>query len=106
MTKAQHKEMMEELEATFNDAFAEMIGSEDYPNITEITANDNFTKFTIKTKSTELDFAESFSVLIFYMYGGMYNIFNGTPVENIQVDFVNAETGEIINSANSADMGE
>ena len=40
------------------------------------------------------------------MYGGMYNIFNGITVDNIQVDFVNAETGEIINSANSAEMGE
>ena len=27
-------------------------------------------------------------------------------VDNIQVDFVNAETGEIINFANSAEMGE
>ena len=40
------------------------------------------------------------------MYGGMYNIFNGTEVENIAVDFINESTGQIINSANSRDMGE
>ena len=45
-------------------------------------------------------------VKIFYMYGGMYNIFNGTEVENIAVDFINEATGQIINSANSRDMGE
>ena len=40
------------------------------------------------------------------MYGGMYNIFNGTEVENIAVDFINEATGQIINSANSCDIGE
>ena len=45
-------------------------------------------------------------LLAFYMYGGMYNVFNGTEVENIAVDFINEATGQIINSANSRDMGE
>ena len=40
------------------------------------------------------------------MYGGMYNILNGTEVENIAVDFINESTGQIINSANSRDMGK
>ena len=79
---------------------------EDYPNITSIEANDDFTSFTVTTKSTELDFAESFSVLAFYIYGGMYNQFNGTPVDNVHVDFVNADSGEIISSADSKDLAE
>lgn len=106
MTKAQHKEMIDEMSISINDSLSEMIGSEDYPNISEIVANDDFTKFTVTTSSTELSLTESFSVLSFYMYGGMYNIFNGTPVDNVQVDFVNADSGEIISSANSADMEE
>ena len=106
MTKAQHKEMMDEMATSINDSLSEMIGSEDYPNISEIVVNDDFTKFTVTTSSTELSLAESFSVMVFYMYGGMYNIFNGTPVDNVQVDFVNADSGEVISSANSADMEE
>ena len=66
----------------------------------------DFTKFKVTTTSSELNLAESFSVLAFYMYGGMYNVFNGTEVENIAVDFINEATGQIINSANSRDMGE
>lgn len=106
MTKAQHKEMMDEMALSINNSLSEMIGSEDYPNISEIVANDDFTKFTVTTSSTELSLTESFSVMAFYMYGGMYNIFNGTPVDNVQVDFVNADSGEVISSANSADMEE
>lgn len=106
MTKAQHKEMMEEMAANINTSLAEMIGSEEYPNFTAIEANEDFTEFTITTASTELDLAESFSVIGFYMYGGMYNIFNGTPVGNIHVDFINADSGEIISSSDSSSMGE
>lgn len=106
MTKAQHKEMMDEMEASINSSLAEMVGSENYPNFTGIKTNDNFTEFTITTKSTELDMSESFSVITFYMYGGMYNIFNGTPVDNVSVTFINADSGEVISSSNSADSGQ
>ena len=40
-----------------------------------------------------------------YMYGGMYGIFAGEKVDNVQVDFVNADSGEIISTGNSKDMG-
>ena len=104
MTKSQHKKMMEELSDSINTALTDMVGSEDYPNFTDIKANDDFTQFTITTKSEELNLKESVSVMGFYMYGGMYNVFNGTTVDNVHVDFVNADTGEIISSSDSKDM--
>ena len=106
MTKAQHKEMMDGITDSINQSLSEMVGSEDYPNFTDIKANDDFTSFTITTKSTELGLDESFSVINFYMYGGMYAIFNGTHADNLHVDFVNEATGEVIDSANSEDMGK
>ena len=105
MTKAQHKEMMDGITESINNSLAEMAGSEDYPNITSVTANSDFTSFTITTKNAEPDMMESMSVLALYMYGGMYAIFNGETADNIHVDFVNADSGEVISSANSEDMG-
>ena len=35
----------------------------------------------------------------------MYGIFAGEEADNVHVDFVNADSGEIISSANSEDMG-
>lgn len=104
MTKKQHEEMMSEMRSNINESLNDMVGSEDYPNFTDITANDDFTAFTVTTKSTELDINESFSVIGFYMYGGMYAIFNGTTVDNVSVTFVNADTGEVISTSNSSDM--
>ena len=104
MSKSQHKKMMEELSDSINTALTDMVGSEDYPNFTDIKANDDFTQFTITTKSEELNLKESVSVMGFYMSGGLYNVFNGTTVDNVHVDFVNADTGEIISSSDSKDM--
>ena len=106
MTKDQHRKMLEDLTTSTNETLQEMVGSEDYPNITEIKANDDFTEFTVTTKNTELDMAESFSVLVFYMSGGLYGIFSGETPENISVTFINADTGEVITTANSSEMGE
>lgn len=104
MSKAQHQKLLEEIRASIQQSLNEMVGSEDYPNITAIEANDNFTEFTVTTSSSELSLSESFSVMAYYMYGGIYGIFSGETPDNIHVDFVNAETGEIMNSADSSDM--
>lgn len=106
MTKIQHKELMKGISDSMNESFTEMIGSEEYPNITDISANDDFTSFTVTTKNTEPDMNESFAVMIFYMAGGMYQIFNGTTADNIHVDYVNADSDEVISSADSKDMEE
>lgn len=106
LTKQQHKDMMAELNTNINTSLSEMIGSEDYPNYTDITANENFTEFVITTKSTELSMTENFSALGLYMYGGMYNIFNGTPVDNVSVKFINTDTGSEITTMNSKNMGQ
>ncbi len=106
MSKKKHKEMMSDIKAGIDEELEALIGSEDYPNFTKVEANKDYTVFTITTTSTELDLAESFSVLNFYVQGGLYNAFNGTPVDNIHVDFVNAASGEIISSSNSSDMEE
>lgn len=104
MTKSQHKKMLKELTSELNDSLDELVGSEEYPTFTDIKANDNFTSFTITTTSDELNLSESFSVLVFYMYGGMYNTFSGESIDNVHIDFVNAESGEIISSSDSKDM--
>jgi len=104
MTKDTHSKFMEEFKTQLATALNEMVGSTDYPNITSIETNDDYTEFNVTTTSTELSMNESFSVMAFYMYGGMYNIFNGTKTDSITVNFINADSGEIINSSNSADL--
>lgn len=106
INKEQHKQLMDEVVSSINDGIADIVRSEDYPDVSSITANDDFTNFTISIDSSEVGLSESMLVLVMYVYGGMYNAYNGTAVDNIHVDFVNADTGEIMESGNSSDMEE
>lgn len=106
MTKEQHRELLSKMADDIRSSLSEYVGSEDYPNVTEVTANDNFTSYTITTKSTEPDSNESFLPMSLYMLSGMYHIFTGENVDNIHIDFINADTGETISSSDSSDIGE
>ncbi|MBO6308731.1 MAG: hypothetical protein J6N70_07865 [Oribacterium sp.] len=101
---AKHEVLISDVRKQINDSLQEMVGSETYPNITAISANDDFTNFTVTTKNKELDFAESLGVMTLYIYGGMYAVFSGEEVDNIHVEFVNADSGEVISSGDSKDM--
>ena len=107
MTKAQHKEMMDTMTDFIEESLSDTLASGNYPNYTEINHNSDFTVFTVMTTSTEKpNLAESLSVLALYTYGALFNIYNGTPADNVHVDFVNVDTGEVLASSNANEMGE
>lgn len=103
MTKKAHQEMMQSMADSIDEAMKKMVGSEDYPNFVNVKANEDYTVFTVSVNSNELSLNEGFSVIAFYFYGGMYGAYDGETPKNIHVDFVNAETGEIIESSDSAE---
>ena len=104
MTKKQHKQLMQGCADSINSSLSEMIGSEDYPNITDVTANSDFTNYTITTTNSEPDLDETIAALSLYMMSGMYYAFNGTSIDNVHIDFVNANSGEVISSSDSSDL--
>lgn len=106
MSKALHKEMMDGIKASIDESLAAMIDPETCPTFVDITANDDYTEFTVKLNTTELGLAESFSVVAFYTFGGLYHAFNGTTVDDITVRFVNADTGDLIEESHSSEMSE
>lgn len=103
MSKSQHKEMLNTLKDSIADELNKIPNSTDYPNVTKVESNDDYTKFTVTTASTELSFEEQFLSIQLYIYGGMYNAFNNlSPV--ISVDYVNADSGATIYSGKSSDI--
>lgn len=96
MTKAYHKQIMDDMAQTIDESMAEMVGSADYPNFTKVEANEDYTVFTVTTKSKSLSLDESLSLLQFYTEGAFYSVVSGNDADSIHVDFVNADTGEVI----------
>lgn len=79
-----------------------MINDENF-SFQEITYNSNMSEFNAVMTTTELGFADAFSVIAFYTYGGLYQLFCGNKSESIIVNFY-APDGTLITSGNSADM--
>lgn len=107
MNESQHKEFLKQTADSINQSLKGMFPAQDMPNIISAEANADFTHFTVTTTSTEVSMDESLIAMPLYIFGGMYAIFNGTVDDssfNIQVDFVNADTGAILQTANSKDM--
>ena len=72
--------------------------------IVDVKANKDYNEFTVTLDSGELSFMDSFSLLAFYMYGGMYNIFTEKQDTTVNVIFVD-RNGKVIETACSDDMG-
>lgn len=104
MTEACHKKLMQDMAQQLDSSLADMVGSEDYPNVTAIDSSDDYTKFTVTLSSDAVSFQESIMTLAFYMSGGLYHYFStGEPVDNINVRFVD-QSGNLLQEANSSDM--
>lgn len=105
MKKSDHTKYMEEFKAQIDQALSDMSNSADTPNITSIEANKDYTEFKVKMSSNEVGMAEAFAALALYMYGGMYNALNGTPVDDVVVKYLDS-TGNIIDEAHMADTAK
>ncbi|MDY5882076.1 MAG: zinc ribbon domain-containing protein [Roseburia sp.] len=104
MSKAQHKKLMKDTKEKIDKELNDMVGSSDYPNFTEVTANKDYTEFTVKTTSQDPTLEEQLAVFQLYIYGGTYNAFNGTPIDNVHVNLLNSNSGDVILSADSDSM--
>ena len=105
MTKKQHRAMLQQIVSAVEESSQEMIADTENYSITDVKHNDDLTQFDVTLSGTELGFGDSFSVIAFYMYGGIYGIFSGKQPEHVIVNFYDPE-GNLIESGDSAQMGE
>lgn len=104
MTETCHEKLMQDMAQQLDSTLADMVGSEDYPNVTAIDASADYTKFTVTLSSDSVNLQESLMTLVFYMSGGLYHYFStGEPVDNINVRFVD-QSGNLLQEANSKDV--
>ena len=103
--KEKHDEMMKELKDSVDQALDELL-TDEYTSFTAIDHNDDYSSFEIELDSEEIGLFEGLSIFMFYTYGGVYNLLNGTPLDNIHIDFISKSTGEIIESLDSGKLDE
>ena len=104
LTKAKQKEILDKIENEFPAYAAMAIEDTSCPNITDLTANSDFTEFTFTTTAAskdELTNTERAYAGALYSFGEAYQTYNGVISPCVIVNYVNQETGEKICTGNS-----
>jgi len=104
LTKAQYRAMLDGITKGMEESFQEMINDENR-SIREIKHNDTYSVFDVTLDTDAVGLGDSFTVLAFYMYGGLYGIFSGNKIDNVIVNFYDP-AGKLIQSGNSAEQAD
>ena len=108
ITKEKQKDLLNQCKEKFAKFAENTPGSADYPNITKLEVNDDFSVFTITTNATnkdEISFSETILASVFYSFGGTYRGYACEKDTSVTVNYVCESTGEQIASGNSANVG-
>lgn len=106
MSKAQHEEFLKSYKDSVDSTISDMLNDENNESLTDITYNDNLTQFTISVDGEKFSMLDMFNALAFYIEGTYYQLFNFIPIDDVdvQVDFINKDTGEVIETARMSEM--
>lgn len=108
MTEEAHKKLLSELKKRIDESIQEILtDKETYPSFSSITYNSDVTEFTICVDPGTYETLQSLVTMVFYLNGNIYQIFNAVPEDKIKtiVNFVDKDTGEIIESMDSSQSG-
>lgn len=108
MTKDAHKNLLSSLKDGIDQGIDELLADkENFPSFESITYTDDVTEFNINVDPNTYGGLQSMAVMGLYIQGNLYQAFNAVPADQIKtvVNFVNKDTGEIIESGDSSQMG-
>ena len=104
MSRSQYDELLSSFRESVDRGIAEII-SEDYgSSIEKIEYNDDYSVFTVTVSTDEIGIIERQTADELVMYGTLYHIYTAGEADHIQVDYVNRDSGEIIESADSGSL--
>lgn len=109
MSKAAHQKMLDEYKGGIDESLTEMLNDKEaHPSFTEIAYNEDLTEFTVKVDPATYGGLEALSAIGLYIAGNVYQALNAVPENQIKtiVNFVNKDTGEIIETGDSSKMNE
>ena len=109
MSKIAHQKMLDEFKGSIDENLTEILNDkETYPSLTEITYNEDLTEFTVKVDPATYGEFEALSAIGLHIAGNVYQALNAVPEDQIKtiVNFVDKDTGEIIETGDSSKMNE
>lgn len=103
MSKGKHNALLKSLRDEAEESFEKMTLSENNA-FTKITFNDDMTAYKAYLDADTVGLVEGISSLAFYLQSGFYSIMSGKPVDDVTIEWINANTGETIETTHSKDL--
>ena len=104
MTKSQHDELIRDFRTSVDKGISEIIGAGGGSSIEKIEYNEDYSIFTVTVTEEEMGVIERQAADELIMYGALYHVYTGNDADRIRVDYVNAKSGEIIETADSGSL--
>ena len=101
MSKATHKEILAEMKKGVEETIDTLVNGEDFASFKDISANKDFTKFTITVNQEAYEGSfDGFGLLGLGISAMYHDLFSGTPGDKLDIEMklVDEATGETINT--------
>lgn len=99
MSKAKHKEFVEETKASLEESMTELLKGDDaVASFAKIEHNDDFSEFNVYVKPDVYTVWDNMYFLVFYLSGAYYQAFAGEDSAEIDVvvNYINNTTGDVL----------
>lgn len=107
MSKAKHKELLDETKASVNETIDSLLnGEESVASFIRIDHADNFSRFDIFVDPKTYTPWDSLHALVFYVAGVYYQVFDGKDAASVDVlvSFIDNSTKEVISSSSYQEL--
>ncbi len=105
VSKAQYSDLLDNMKAMIDETIDEMVSGESkVESFTEITYNEDINEFYVYVDKALYTSWDSLNALSLYVVGAYYQILAGNDDKTIIVDFIDKDTGEVIESGDSSKM--
>ena len=104
MSRSKYDELLSGFRESVDRGISEIISEEYGSSIEKIEYNDDYSVFTVTVAADEIGIIERQTADELVMYGTLYHIYTAGEADHIQVDYVNRDSGEIIESADSGSL--
>lgn len=104
MSQSQFDEMIRDFKENVDKGISEIIGTDGDSSIKKIEYNDDYSVFAVTVSDDEIGIIERQAAHELIMYGTLYHVYTGNDVDQIRVDYVSAQSGEVIETADSGSL--
>lgn len=101
MSKAKHKELLEEMKVSVLEGIEETKSSEDFASIEDVTSNKDFTEFTMVVDKEKFENSfDGFAAMGLAISGLYYQTFNGVKEDKVKATIIikDKTSGETIDT--------